>query len=392
MSPKDNKQTPAIIPNNPNDSAVAERKDVYSSYVFASSNRSLSKYGERLLMEVISVAQEYIIDAALGQNKLNFAEKYNERFAIVDIPIRNLLDVDNRTNYTNAKQAAVELMKIYHTVETPVSDKEGRPVLNSDGSRMYKFETYHLLDKVVINEKPGIVSVKLGEDTWSQILEMGKGYTRYNLLTAKKLNNVTAIRLFQIVSNSSVPMTFSIERLRDIFGMKDKYVGNTPGFIKRIIIPAEEEIAQKCPFKVVHETNYESTGKCGRSSIASLTFTKESKTAPSPQPLEVLGQEIINLLIRKFGFDNHGVYANISLFKQAKDKGIDIRNFLERIEANALKANVPAGYIVRSLKNLVEGKEGSVQKVVSVNPVIVLGKKEKDFVSDMYSGSGLEEL
>ena len=143
--------------------------DVFTSYIFSTSSRSLSKYGERLLMEVISVAQEYTIDAALGINKLNFGEKYSEKFAIIDIPVRNLLNKDDTTNYTKAKEAALDLMKIYHNVESPVLDDEGNPRTYKDGSPMYQFVSYHLLDKVYVNRKPGIVSVKLGEETWSQI-------------------------------------------------------------------------------------------------------------------------------------------------------------------------------------------------------------------------------
>ena len=78
------KETEGMNPNGLNDrtpspSSGSEEvtklpsNDVFSSYIFSTSSRSLSKYGERLLMEVISVAQEYTYDAALGINKLNFS-------------------------------------------------------------------------------------------------------------------------------------------------------------------------------------------------------------------------------------------------------------------------------------------------------------------------------
>ena len=87
MAKSKNKETGGMNPNGLNDgtptpssvsSAVTKipSNDVFSSYIFSTSSRSLSKYGERLLMEVISVAQEYTYDAALGINKLNFSQKY----------------------------------------------------------------------------------------------------------------------------------------------------------------------------------------------------------------------------------------------------------------------------------------------------------------------------
>ena len=246
-----NDDSPTALSSDSQSNANIPTKDIYNSYIFSTSNRRLSKYGERLLMEIILTAQEYTIDAALGINRLNFGEKYQEKFAIVDIPIRNLLNADDTTNYTKAKRAALELMKIYHTVETPVIDKNGNPKTYSDGRRQYQFVSFHLVDKVTVNQKPGIVSVKLGEETWSQILDMGKGYTRYNLLTAKSLDDVVAMRLYQIMSNTVKPLRFSIERIKGILGLTDKYVSDPNGFVRRVIEPAEKEIEEKCKYAVI---------------------------------------------------------------------------------------------------------------------------------------------
>lgn len=339
-------------------------KDVYSSYIFSTSSRSLSKYGERLLMEVISVAQEYTIDAALGIHKLNFGEKYKEKFALIDIPVKNLLNADDTTNYTKAKEAAVELMKIYHTVEAPVLDEDGNPKTYKDGSPQYQFASFHLLDKVTVNQKPGIVSVKLGEETWSQILDMGKGYTRYNLLTAKSLDDVVAVRLFQILSNSKEPLYFTLERIKGILGLQDKYVNNPTGFIRRVIVPAEEEIREKCPFEVVHELVYEQISKKGRPSLVGLTFSKVLKPSIIKDPASVIEPALLNILVKNFGFDDRGLRSNLKLFQEVKAAGHDIEAFLLSIESRARQANSPQAYAVKSLQNLLGGSKAPFRKVV----------------------------
>lgn len=368
------KQTDKMNPNGLNGTpdGAGERgslqtRDVYTSYIFSTSSRSLSKYGERLLMEVISVAQEYTIDAALGIHKLNFAEKYKEKFAIIDIPVKSLLNADDTTNYTKAKEAALELMKIYHTVEAPVLDADGNPKTYKDGSPQYQFASYHLLDKVYVNQKPGIVSVKLGEDTWSQILDMGKGYTRYNLLTAKNLDDVVAIRLFQILSNSGGPLYFSLGRIKGILGLQDKYVNNPTGFIRRVIDPAEREIKEKCPFEVVHELKYEKTAGKGRPSIVGLTFSKVLKPTIIRNPESVLDPNIINILVKEFGFDNSGIRANLTLFLDVRNAGHDLEEFLLRIRDKAKLALKPQGYVIKSLRNLLDGiRTPRVKKVVDI--------------------------
>lgn len=367
MTKSANKPTDLMNPNGLNDSSGVVKpalptKDIFTSYIFSTSNRSLSKYGERLLMEVISVAQEFTVDAALGINKLNFGEKYKERFAIIDIPVKNLLNADDTTNYTKAKEAALELMKIYHTVEAPVLDADGNPKYYKDGSPQYQFASYHLLDKVYVNQKPGIVSVKLGEDTWSQILDMGKGYTRYNLLTAKSLNDVVAIRLFQILSNSSEPLHFSIERIKGILGLSDKYKNNAPGFIHRVIEPAEAEIKAKCPFEVVHELVYAKPSGRGRPSLTGLIFSKVLKPTIIQSPAMVLDQHLINFLVKNFGFDDRGIRSNMKLFIDLKDASIDIEAFLTGIEDKARQAHSPQAYAIRSLQNLLKDKRPPLVK------------------------------
>lgn len=374
MAKAKDKQTPVMNPNGLNDAptspAMSEAPsnipstDVFTSYIFSTSSRSLSKYGERLLMEVISVAQEYTIDAALGINKLNFAEKYSEKFALIDIPVRNLLNEDDSTNYTKAKEAAVELMKIYHTVEAPVLDENGNPKTYKDGTPQYQFASYHLLDKVTVNQKPGIVSVKLGEETWSQILDFGKGYTRYNLLTAKKLDDVVAIRLFQLLSNSSEPLSFSLERIKGILGLQDKYVNNPTGFIRRVIDPAEQEIREKCPFEVVHELSYEKAEKKGRPSITGITFKKVLKPSIIKDPREVLDSRLLYMLVNTFHFDDRGLRSNMKLFLDLKEEGHDILAFLSRIEGQAQQANSPQAYVIKSLQNLLNGSKPTGKKTV----------------------------
>lgn len=370
------KRTDGMNPNGLNDSVPVSSSvpvnvpadDVFTSYIFNTSSRSLSKYGERLLMEVISVAQEYTVDAALGMHRLDFAQKYSEKFAIIDIPVRSLLNADDTTNYTKAKEAAVELMKIYHTVEAPVLDENGVPKTYKDGSPQYQFASYHLLDQVTVNHKPGIVSVKLGEETWSQILDMGKGYTRYNLLTAKSLDNVVAIRLFQLLSNSSSPLSFTVERIKGILGLQDKYVNNPTGFIRRVIVPAETEIAEKCPFEVVHEPIYEQgTGK-GRPQIVGLTFSKVLKHTVITDPSRVLEPELIGMLMKNFGFDERGLRSNAKLFHSVREAGHDLEGLLEDIREYAVQANSPQGYVIRSLQNLLAG--GSRKKVVPVDAAV----------------------
>ena len=408
-----NDDSPTALSSDSQSNANIPTKDIYNSYIFSTSNRRLSKYGERLLMEIILTAQEYTIDAALGINRLNFGEKYQEKFAIVDIPIRNLLNADDTTNYTKAKRAALELMKIYHTVETPVIDKNGNPKTYSDGRRQYQFVSFHLVDKVTVNQKPGIVSVKLGEETWSQILDMGKGYTRYNLLTAKSLDDVVAMRLYQIMSNTVKPLRFSIERIKGILGLTDKYVSDPNGFVRRVIEPAEKEIEEKCPFKVVHELEYNKSSRKGRPSIVGISFNKTLNPTIIHQPV-ILDPYLKDSLIENFGFDEKGIRSNLKLFIGLMNAKVDLIKYLKGIKDKARQANNPQAYAIKSLQKLLGNKKAQISNAIKstayeetvretkeipgekTSPAANGRKKADDRLkvkkADEFNNSGLEEL
>ena len=265
-----------------------------------------------------------------------------------------------------------------------------------------------------MNQKPGIVSVKLGEETWSQILDMGKGYTRYNLLTAKSLDDVVAIRLFQLMSNTSKPLYFSIERIKGILGLMDKYVSNPTGFIRRVIEPAEREIKEKCPFEVVHELSYDQTSKKGRRPIVGITFIKVNKQTILQNPADVLDPYLMNVLIKDFGFDARGIRSNLKLFTELIDAGVDIIKFLKGIEDKAKQAYSPQGYAIKSLQNLLANKKPPVSsRVVAATPAEPVRDTEKRTgtvsaptvkkrkragerldvkTADEFDNSGLEEL
>ncbi|MGN1215328.1 MAG: replication initiation protein, partial [Candidatus Cryptobacteroides sp.] len=237
----------------------------------------------------------------------------------------------------------------------------------------------------------------------------------YNLLTAKNLDDVVAIRLFQILSNTSEPLYFSLERIKGILGLQDKYVSNPTGFIRRVIEPAEKEIKEKCPFEVVHELAYDQASRKGRPAIIGLTFRKILKPTILKNPEDVLDAQLLNVLIKNFGFDDRGIRSNLKLFLDLKDTGVDIVKFLLGIEDKAKQAYSPQGYAIKSLQNLLSGikppqKRPFVSPRTPVKPIVdkaPVGKRKETSAAkssrktggrldvknaDEFGNSGLEEI
>ena len=351
--------------------------EVVSSYIFTSSSRNLSKYGERLLMEVISVAKDYILDKILNEDKLSFSNDYEKKFATIDIPIKTLLNEDDSTNYTVAKRAAVELMEIYHKVEAPILDENGIQITYANGSPQYKLELFHLLDTVKVNEKPGIVSVELGKTTWARILDMGKGYRRYKLYDAKKLDNNISIRLFQLISNNNVAIEYTIERLKEILNITDSYKGNYSNFVNRVIVPAEKEISEKTDYIITHEPYFEKqpNGKQGRPKLKGLRFMSTMKGSAQFGKKYFIDTFSVRILMDVYKFDEQEIRSNLKIFREMINRRYDLEDFLIKMIPVAKKSTNPKAFVIESIKNYLSNEKPVGQEAATNIPQINPGKK-----------------
>ena len=66
--------------------------------------------------------------------------------------------------------------------------------------------------------------------------------------------------------------------------------------------------------------------------------------------LNELGRECYDLLVHKFEFTSKGLQNNIELFYLVKKSGMDLRSFLDVIAPNALRADNPQGYVIKTVR------------------------------------------
>ena len=360
---------------NKEDVIVATKsRDVVESYIFSTSKRSLSVYSERLLMQLVSTAQAQIAGVNfrdgvdIGQVSMGPLGEIS-----VEIPIKSLLGTDGSTNYSQAKDAIMELMKNPYFVERP-KIRGGKPVLNAKGEQEYEFIGNQILNNCQVNVKPGVAVLKVNDETWNAILDFSKGFRRYDLEAASSLKKSCSLRLFRLLSNQKYPITYTIQQLREMWNMEDKYE-NTNNFIRRTIDAAKQELDESAPWSFDYVKNYAASseinkGRKGKKAITSITFIPVQKVnnlsttavmnAAQVTPAELLGLELYQTLTRKFGFTNAGLKNNLVLFHTAKDVGVDLATFLTDIAPKALRATNPQGYTVRALTKHLEEKYGTV--------------------------------
>jgi len=338
--------------------------EVIESYIFSTGQRDYTIYSERLLMRIVSLAQKQLagIDFRKGVKNIGQVSIGPLGEALVEIPIKSLLSEGN-TNYAQAKNAIVELMNATHYVERPMI-RGGEPVLDRKGNIKYEFLGHQILNSCKVNVKPGYAIIEVNSETWRSILDFGKGFRKFSLDEALRLKRNSSLRLFQLLSNQATPLTYTIDDLRAMWNMQDRYP-DPYDFIKRNIDPAKAELDEKTSWSFTYVKNYgepegEGSGKRGRRKVVSITFTPVHRYATAAPPVlltgpsapeAALGQELYESLLNKFSFSARGVANNLLLFSTAKEEGIDIGAFLNDIASNALRAaNIP-GYVINALSN-----------------------------------------
>lgn len=333
---------------------------VYQSWIFSTSQREVSIYGERLLVEILLFAQEYIIDKALGLNSKDFSNFYSD-FAELEIPVEKILYLDDKSNYSAAKKACEELMRVFHTIEKPKELDNGEILLFSDGTPQYYWSATHLIQEVDVNKKSGMITVKITSNMWDRILDMTKGYSRYSLGQIKLCKIPVAMRLSQIMYNQGDrPLFFSFDMLKSMFRPEKKY-DQPSGFIKRVIKPAEDEINKLMPFSVTHEEVYDDKLSGGRKAIVGLNFIKTPKSRGKINIVYNDGE--IARLEGLYGFDYSDLNSQYLLFLKAKELGIDVFDFFSGIKQAERAFDKPA-YLIGCLKNKVKELDGSSQSEI----------------------------
>ena len=377
-------------------SLATTTRNVVESYIFATGHQDLSIYSERLMMLLVKAAQCQVA-------VLNFKDGSSIAQvsigplgdAMVEIEARELLNGPNNTNYTQAKSAVMELMSKSIAHERPAV-KNGKPVLNERGEQVYEFEAHNLVNDVYINKKPGVIVVNVNRTTWEAILDFSKGFRRYDLQVAMRFSRTCSLRMFKLISNQKNPLQFTIQELREQWGLTNKYA-KTKDFIKNTIVSAKEELDSMSPWTFDFEPVYSSSaeqnkGRVGRKSITSIIFFPkhqikyESTTSAMNRvnnPTDFLGRHIIERLVQKLGFSMAEIKANLVLFNTAK-KHFDLEQFLIEIGPKANRANNPQGYVVNSIKRhlkeacgVIVRKDGMVtQKEPAAEPEDVARAKQ----------------
>lgn len=318
--------------------ATIRNKDLLQSYVLTTAKYDFSVYEKRIIYRIIEVLQQHT-----EGKKLN--KKYNidiDLFgdAHISIPISAFLKDDRDKHYTEIKKALTSL--------------ENKKMTYEDDRN---WQIIRLIEKPRINKYESFVVFRLDAMIYSAFLDFSKGYRKYELKTAMQFDSVYAMRFYELMSGQKTPLCYSIDQLKEMFQIADKY-DRVNDFRKYVLDIAKRELDKCSPYTFTYEMN-----KTGRK-FTSVTFYPKQQPKFRDTDLEKhelqkqvslswdLPKEITDYLIHNFEFTKDGIKNNIDLFKQAHEQ-IDIIGFLAALKGKVRASKNPQGYIIGALKKMI---------------------------------------
>lgn len=318
-------------------------KVIIQSYKLSTIRQNFGLYGQRTLLRIVEMIQEHI-------SGLSFSDGRDIR----------KIDTSINTDLWGDKIITMDLRDI--CPEGITKFEPVREELKSVKQLEFEYEddktwvVMSFINKIVVDKGIWKAELHISKDVWQAAMDFSKGFRRIEMEKAMQFQSKYSLRFYELFAGQTTPLTFTVEYLKQMFGLKDRYY-TTPMFVKRVIVTAKKELDAISPYTFDFVQNFEDPDGPGRPSVKSITFfpIRQLKhhtgmnDAGKASTSTVLGSELYQLLKNKFGFTDPGIKNNMPLFFYAKQK-IDLLSFLNKIAPKALRAKSTPGYAINSVK------------------------------------------
>lgn len=316
-------------------------KDMIQSYILTSAKYDYSVYEKRILYRLIELMQQYTQGLVLSKKYSITKTLFND--IDISMPISAFLKDEKDFNHKRAKEALLSLNKKVIEYE----DKES-------------WGAFNLIERPEVYKVGDFISFRVSPTVAKAFLDFSKGYSKYELQTAMGFESVYAMRFYELLSGQKRPISYTIESLKIMFKLEDKYKLNTD-FVRYVIDIAKKELDKKSPYSFEYKLS-----KRGRS-FHSITFTPVFQPQNRDESIEArrlkkqvsvrhdLDVLVVNYLKENYIFSDEGIKNNIELFKEAQSK-MDLLYFLSEQKITAAKKSKPQGWIIGAIKKQLNPK------------------------------------
>jgi len=316
-------------------------KDLIQSYIFTTAKYDFSVYEKRILYRQIEIEQALIEGKEIGKGiKIDTNLWGDKRYTI---PLKWLLKDENDRNYTQITKAFKNLRE--------------KTILYEDDSIIAGFG---VIQSFEIEKRGSYVSWVSHPKIVEATMNFAKGYRKYELKTAMEFESVYAMRFYELLSGQKTPLTYSIESLKNMFGIADKYA-RISQFQSKVLDIAKRELDKCSPYTFDYKMN-----KTGRAFTSVTLYPKyqpqfrdaeldKKDLQKQMSPTWDLPKNVIDYLKNNFEIDTKGIKQNIELLKLANKK-LDFIQFMASVKPRANRAKNPIGYLINAIKKEVRSK------------------------------------
>lgn len=320
---------------------IITNKDVIQSYIVTSAKYDFTVYEKRVLYRIVEMLQAHIEGKKLqGKYTLN---KNLWGDATLTMPLEAFLNGETDNNYDRVKDAFVRL--------------ESKSFEFDDGNVWTKIR---LVALPKIDRYSSFVKFTLAQEIYTALLDFSKGFNKYELTTAMSFESTYSMRLYELLSGQKKPITYTIDHLKIMFQVEEKYKLNTD-FIRYIIENPKKELDKKSPYSFEFKIN-----KLGKKAHSITFYPVYQPKNRDPKLEQIQLQKQVNLswdmdkmtrdyLMENYFFTIDEIKRNIDIFKLA-DKHLDLILELSKFKAKAEKIKNIKGYIINALKKMLVAK------------------------------------
>jgi len=318
--------------------AKTDNKDIIQSYILTTAKYDFSVYEKRILYRLVELNQHLLEGKQLNKDYRIESNIYGDK--TYTIPISAFLKEGDSSNHKEVKKALEALR---------------RKELTYEDDEIWASLTIIALPK--IKKYNDTVTFTVDNMINNALMNFSKGFKKFELQTAMQFDSTYAMRFYELLSNQKTPITYTIERLKEMFQITDKY-SLVSMFQKRVLDVAKKELDKCSPYTFDYKMN-----KVGRK-FTSVTFFPKFQPKFRDNSLEKnelqkqislswdLPKEVTDYLIHNFEFTKDGIKNNIDLFKQAHEQ-LDLISFLAGIKGKVRTSKNPQGYIIGALKKMI---------------------------------------
>ena len=319
-------------------------KELIQSYILTTAKYDYSVYEKRILYRIVEQLQLLIEGKTLNKN-YSMQEIPHEDIKLFKFtfPFSAFKKNEEDKNHAQIKKALLSLVKKGFEYE----DSE-------------VWETINILYLPKVFKNKEYIGFTLREEIIQAFLDFSKGFKKYELKTAMEFESVYSMRFYELLSNQKTPINYSIDTLKEMFQIENKYK-LTADFLRYVIEPAKKELDKCSPYTFHYETI-----KTGRK-ITGIRFIpihqpqfedeslKKQKALKQMSNRWYIPKNIEDYLKYNYEFTNKELNNNLSLFESLHNhlSEEELLDFLVELKAQSVLYEIKniKAYLIGSLKN-----------------------------------------